>query len=81
MVSQKGGSLEDSKDIFQDGLMIMLEKIDNKDFVLTCKFKTFLYSVCENLWKMVLVKRQAASNYLSRRGDMDDEKDFTESYG
>lgn len=78
MVSQKGGSLEDSKDIFQDGLMIMLEKIDNKDFVLTCKFKTFLYCVCENLWKMVLVKRQAATNYLSRREDDEYEKDFTE---
>ena len=79
MISQKGGSIEDSKDIFQDGLMIMLEKIDNKDFVLTCKFKTFLYCVCENLWKMVLVKRQAANNYLIRKGDNDNEKDFTEA--
>jgi RNA polymerase sigma factor (sigma-70 family) len=78
MVSQKGGSLDDAKDIFQDGLMIMLEKIDNKDFVLTCKFKTFLYCVCENLWKMVLVKRQAATNYLSRRVDADYENDVTD---
>jgi RNA polymerase sigma factor (sigma-70 family) len=78
MVYQKGGSVEDSKDIFQDGLMIMLEKIDNKDFVLTCKFKTFLYCVCENLWKAVLVKRQAATNYLSRRVENDSDTDFTE---
>lgn len=80
MVTQKGGSLEDAKDIFQEGLMIMLEKIDNKDFVITCKFKTFLYSVCENLWKMVLVKRQAATNYFARRNDNDDEDgaDFSE---
>ena len=78
MITQKGGSSEDSKDIFQDGLMIMLEKIDNKDFVLTCKFKTFLYCVCENLWKMVLVKRQAANNYLIRKEDSEYEKDFTE---
>jgi RNA polymerase sigma factor (sigma-70 family) len=79
MVSQKGGSIEDSKDIFQDGLMIMLEKIESKDFVLTCKFKTFLYCVCENLWKMVLVKRQAANNYLVRKSDYSTEKDFTEA--
>jgi RNA polymerase sigma factor (sigma-70 family) len=78
MVSQKGGSMEDAKDIFQDGLMIMLEKIDYKDFTLTCKFKTFLYCICENLWKMVLVKRQAATNYLVRKGDREVEKDFTE---
>jgi RNA polymerase sigma factor (sigma-70 family) len=78
MVCQMGGSVEDSKDIFQDGLMIMLEKIDNKDFALTCKFKTFLYCVCENLWKAVLAKRQSAVNYLSRRGDVESQNDFTE---
>jgi DNA-directed RNA polymerase specialized sigma24 family protein len=58
--------------------MIMLEKLDNKEFVLTCKFKTFLYCVCENLWKSVLVKRQAAANYLARKVDSDDEKDFAD---
>lgn len=79
MVSQMGGSVEDSKDIFHEGLMIMLEKIDNKDFVLTCKFKTFLYCVCENLWKAVKVKRQSATNYLARRVEIDSQNDFTES--
>lgn len=78
MVYQMGGSIEDAKDIFQEGLMIMLEKLDNKDFVLTCKFKTFLYCVCENLWKSVLIKRQAATNYLTRNVNSEDEKDFTE---
>jgi RNA polymerase sigma factor (sigma-70 family) len=78
MVYQMGGSLEDAKDIFQDGLMIMLEKIDNEDFVLTCKFKTYLYCVCENLWKSVLEKRQAANNYMTRRIEVDDNPDFTE---
>jgi RNA polymerase sigma factor (sigma-70 family) len=78
MVTQLGGSQEDAKDIFQEGLMIMLEKIDNKEFALTCKFKTFLYCVCENLWKSVIAKRQAATNYFARRTEPEDEKDFTE---
>lgn len=78
MVIRLGGTTEDAKDIFQDGLMIMLEKIDNKDFVLTCKFKTFLYCVCENLWKSVLVKKQAAVNYFSRKVDDEYDRDFTE---
>ena len=78
MVYHMGGTVEDAKDIFQDGLMIMLEKIDNKDFVFTCKFKTFLYCVCENLWKAVLVKRQSATNYLTRRVESDSNNDFTE---
>ncbi len=78
MVAQSGGSVEDSRDIFQDGLIIMLEKIDSKDFVLTCKFKTYLYCVCENLWKTVLEKRRVASNYFLRRDEAESEKDFTE---
>lgn len=78
MVYQKGGSIEDAKDIFQDGLIIMLEKIDNNDFVLTCKFKTFLYCVCENLWVSVLDKRRVAKNYLNRRLNEDFDNDFTE---
>lgn len=78
MVLQHGGDTEDARDIFQDGLIIMLEKIDNKDFVLTCKFKTYLYCVCENLWKTVLDKRKAATNYFARREETDSEKDFTE---
>jgi len=78
MVTQLGGNPEDAKDIFQEGLMIMLEKIDNKEFALTCKFKTFLYCVCENLWKSIIAKRQAAVNYFARRTEPDDEKDFTE---
>jgi RNA polymerase sigma factor (sigma-70 family) len=78
MVHNMGGTLEDSKDIFQDGLIIMLEKIDNDDFVLTCKFKTFLYSVCENLWRSILAKRQSATNYISRRIEDDYVEDFTE---
>lgn len=77
MVSRMGGSKEDAMDIFQDGLMIMIEKLDNRDFELTCKFKTFLYCVCENLWKSVLTKRKAAQNYFLKKVD-DDEDDFTE---
>ena len=50
--------------------MIMLEKIDNKEFALTCKFKTFLYCVCENLWKSIIAKRQAAVNYFARRTNL-----------
>lgn len=78
MVYQKGGTTEDARDIFQDGLIIMLEKLDDNKFDLTCKFKTFLYCVCEHLWKTVLEKRQSAANYLNRRSEPESEKDFTD---
>ena len=78
MVTNLGGSGEDARDIFQEGLMIMLEKIDSREFTLTCKFKTFLYCICENLWKSVIIKRRRAANYLVRRVETEGESDFTE---
>jgi len=78
MIFRMGGSTEDAKDIFQDGLLILIEKIDNKDFVFTCKFKTYLYCVCENLWKSVLMKRKAAANYLSSTSETEADKDINE---
>lgn len=80
MIYKAGGTPEDAKDIFQDGLIIMIEKIDRDDFELTCKFKTFLFSVCQNLWLSVLEKRKAAANYFHRKLEESSSKDFTEDY-
>jgi RNA polymerase sigma factor (sigma-70 family) len=79
MVSRTGGTFEDAKDVFQDSLIIMLEKIDSREFALTCRFKTYLFSVCENLWKTVLQKRHAASNYINRRIIDENETDISEA--
>jgi RNA polymerase sigma factor (sigma-70 family) len=79
MVYQTGGSMEDARDIFQDGLIVMLEKLDDRNFALTCKFKTFLFSVCEHLWLTVCEKRKAANNYVNYNSSISEtEKDFTE---
>jgi RNA polymerase sigma factor (sigma-70 family) len=80
MVYKMGGTGEDAKDIFQDALLIMLQKIDSKEFVLSCKFKTFLYSVCENLWRNIVKNRLASANYLEKTIDDYTGQDFTEIY-
>lgn len=79
MVYRKGGSNEDAKDLFQEGLMIILERIDDRSFALTCKFRTFLYCICENLWKALREKREVEANYLSQTTGTEDDTDFTES--
>jgi len=80
MVTQNHGTPEDAKDIFQDGLIIILERIDTNQFVLTCKFKSFLFSICEKLWLRALEKRRAAANYFIRKEDTSSDQDFTEVY-
>lgn len=49
-VLNNNGSYDDARDIFQEGVLVLYEKSKQADFVLTCKIKTFLYSVCRRLW-------------------------------
>jgi RNA polymerase sigma factor (sigma-70 family) len=80
MVYLKGGTSEDAKDIFQNALIVMVEKLDNSEFVLTCKFKTFLYCVSVNLWLTVITQRKNAEKYLATSFNDSVDEDYTEFY-
>jgi RNA polymerase sigma factor (sigma-70 family) len=65
LVTENGGSDEDAEDIFQDGIIIIYNKISLNQFILTSSFKTYMYSVCRNLWLQKLNKRKAIFDKLS----------------
>ena len=50
MVTQNNGSEDDAKDIFQEAMIVLYEKVQEGGFVLSSRLKTFLYSVCRRLW-------------------------------
>ncbi len=80
MVYKAGGTPDEARDIFQDSLIIIIEKIDQGDFVLTCKLKTYLFSVCKNLWLKLHEKKEAAANYLNRRLQEDEFVEIPDDY-
>lgn len=45
-----GGNEDEAKDIFQDAIVAIFLKIKDRNFRLTSKFYTFLFSICHNLW-------------------------------
>ena len=47
-VLKVGGKKQDAEDIFQDSLLICVEKIKSKDFKLTSTLSTFLIGVAKN---------------------------------
>jgi RNA polymerase sigma factor (sigma-70 family) len=65
LVIQNGGSDEDAEDIFQDGIIILYNKISLNQLALTSSFKTYMYSVCRNLWLQKLSKRKAIFDKLT----------------
>jgi RNA polymerase sigma factor (sigma-70 family) len=50
LIINNNGSADDAKDIYQEAIIILYNKIKAGDFELSSKLKTFLYSVCRRLW-------------------------------
>jgi RNA polymerase sigma factor (sigma-70 family) len=65
LVTENGGSGEDAEDTFQDGIIIIYNKISLDQLRLTSSFKTYMYSVCRNLWLQKLNKRKAIFDKLT----------------
>jgi len=57
IVSNQNGNLEDAEDIFHDGLIIIYNRLRNKRFTLNSSLKTYLFSVCRNLWRRRLERK------------------------
>jgi RNA polymerase sigma factor (sigma-70 family) len=50
IVIKNNGQEADAEDIFQEAIIILLEKSRSGSFHLECRLKTYLYSVCRHLW-------------------------------
>jgi RNA polymerase sigma factor (sigma-70 family) len=44
------GTREQAKDVFQEAMIVVYRKIKSGQLELTCKFGTYLYAVCKNIW-------------------------------
>ena len=49
-VKENNGSESDARDIFQEALIALFQKLETGDFKLTCTLKSFLRIMCRNLW-------------------------------
>lgn len=59
-VLANNGSKEDAFDLFQDAIMVILEKIRKDDLKLTVKFNTYFYGVYYRIWLNVLRDRRSS---------------------
>lgn len=49
-VINNSGRLDDAEDIFQDTMVVLLEKLRQDNFVLTATLKTYIMAIAKNLW-------------------------------
>src|SRR5262245_15821527 len=50
LVINNNGSAEEAKDVFQEAMIVLYEKVRSGSFELNCQIKTYVYSVCRRLW-------------------------------
>ena len=64
LIINNNGSSDDAKDIFQEAMIVLYEKVRSGAFELNCQIKTFVYSVSRRLWlkRLQQQNRYAASN-------------------
>jgi len=49
-IISNSGSVNDAESVYQEAMIIIYSLIQKQEFTLNCSFKTFLYSICHNLW-------------------------------
>ncbi|MEO6149191.1 MAG: sigma-70 family RNA polymerase sigma factor [Mucilaginibacter sp.] len=69
LIINNNGNEDDAKDVYQEAIIVLYNKIKSGDFELSSKLKTYIYSVSRRLW----LKRLAQMNRYG--GDI---KDFEE---
>lgn len=50
LIINNSGSTDDAKDIFQEAMIVLYEKVRSGSFELNCLIKTYVYSVSRRLW-------------------------------
>jgi len=68
LVINNSGSTDDARDIFQEALVVLYEKVRMGSFELNCQLKTYLYSICKRLW---LKRLQQSSRYVATDADLE----------
>lgn len=70
LIINNNGNEDDAKDIYQEAIIVLYNKVKAGDFELSSKLKTYIYSICRRLW----LKRLTQLNRYG--GDVRDFEEF-----
>jgi RNA polymerase sigma factor (sigma-70 family) len=67
-IVSNNGTEQEAKDIYQESVIVLYENLQIPGFELTCKIKTYIYSVCRRLWLKKLAEK---SRYVGKIEDFE----------
>jgi RNA polymerase sigma factor (sigma-70 family) len=87
LIINNNGTADDAKDVFQEAMIVLYEKVQSGSFELNCQIKTFIYSVSRRIWLKKLM-HQNRFNLLEGHAEivpvdeeMDDHEQRNNEYG
>ncbi len=72
MIINNSGSEDEAKDIFQESVMVLYNRVTENEFELNSKLSTFLYAVSRRLW----LKQLTRKGNLASTSDISDFEDI-----
>ncbi len=64
-VLNNNGNEDDAKDVYQEAIIVLYNKIRSGNFELSAKLKTYIYSVCRRIWLKKLNQSYNKSNNIA----------------
>jgi RNA polymerase sigma factor (sigma-70 family) len=69
-ILNNNGDEDDAKDVYQECIIILYNKIKTGEFELTSKLKTYIYSVSRRIWLKKLSQQSKKSNNVTEFEDI-----------
>lgn len=79
-VKRNSGTLNDAKDVFQEGILVIYKKVKQNSLVLTTSFHVFLFSVCKKIWLKKLKRKSHKEVTLDEFMNISFEENFDEKF-
>lgn len=80
LVVDNNGTLDDAKDVIQEGLIIIFKKARDKDFQLTSSFLTYFYAIARHVWWRMLKKKKDKEVSINENLGLIDESDIEAAF-
>lgn len=79
IIGNMGGSKDEAWEIFQESLIVILQKVQTPDFQLSSSFYTFLVSICKFKWFNESKKKYKKNVTIDKVGTLKVEEDIVDS--
>ncbi len=62
LVITNSGTEDEARDVYQDALIVFWQKATSGNLVMTAKISTYIFSICQNLWRKELDRKKRLTN-------------------